>query len=180
MLIWEIIIYLALGAVVWFIWGFIKHTKKLSPLLAESKVFNAVQRSDKGVREVFGAITGGGLDEVDLSSVRAKRALAFYLVGICDYFSQVYDLDDAQFGAFYKTFAINFDNYFDETVANEAILYFASPDDPNDSVLEFIKLGGTICHRTFGENNAMALFAVASLFNQLLETNGKLSDLLEA
>lgn len=180
MLIWEIIIYFAIGAVVWFIWGFIKHTMKQSPLLADSKVFNAVQRSDKGVRVVFGAITGDGLDKVDLSSVRAKRALAFYLVGICDYFSQVSDLDDAQFGAFYKTFAINFENYFDETVANEAILYFASPDDPNDSVLEFVKLGGTTCHRIFGEDNAIALFAVASLFNQLLETNGKLSDLLEA
>ena len=179
MLIWEIIIYLVLGAVVWFIWGFLKHTKKQSPLLADSKVFNAVQKSDKGVREVFGAITGGGLDEVDLSSVRAKRALAFYLVGICDYFSQISDLDDAQFGAFYKTFAINFDNYFDETVADEAILYFASPDDSNDPVLEFVKLGGTTCHRAFGENNAMALVAVASLFNQLLETNGRLSDLLE-
>jgi len=177
--IWDIIIYLVLGAIVWFIWGFIKHTKKQNPLLADPKVFKAVQKSDKGVREVFGAITNGGLDDVDLSSKRAKRSLALYLVGVCDYFSQAFELNDAQFGAFYKTFAINFEHYFDEAVANEAILFFASPDDPNDPSLEFVKLGGTTCQRVFGEKNPMALLAVSNLFNQLLETKVKLSDLLE-
>ena len=170
MRIWDIIIYVVFGALIWFIWGFIKHRKKQTPLLADSKVFNAVQKSDKAVREVFGAITNGDLDQVDLSSERAKRSLALYLVGVCDYFSQEFELDDSQFGAFYNTFAINFDNYFDEAVAHEAILFFAKPDDPNDPALEFVKLGGTTCHQVFGQKNAMAVLAASNLFNQLLES----------
>jgi hypothetical protein len=174
--IWDIIIYFVLGATVWFVWGFFKHAKKQNSLLTDSSVFNAVQKSDKGVREVVGAITNGGIDKVDLSSIEAKRAFAFYLVGVCDYFSQAFHLNDSQFGAFYKTFAVNFDHLIDEAIADTAILFFASPDDPAS---EFVKLGGMTCQKLFAEKNPMVLLSVSSLFNQLLTSKGALSDLLE-
>jgi hypothetical protein len=165
--IWEIIIYIVTGLIVWFLYKAFKHSKSQSKFISDDKVFITARKFDSGIREIFGAVSTSSF--LDIKQARIQKALALYLIGICDYIAQANNLDDSQFGDFYKNFALVFENYFDESTADKALIFLATLKNQDDPEFEFIKLGGQTCAQLFANKNKMALVFVAQLFMDLLE-----------
>ena len=164
--IWELVIYLIIGFITWFVFSFIKHWRSQSRFIKDDKVFVTVKNSDSTVRTIFSAVSHS--DILDTRDSKTKNALALYLVGICDYVARVNNLDDRQFFALFKAYSVNFNNYFDESTADEALIFFALPEARNSQAFEFVKLGGQTSAQLLGKKNAMALVVVAKLFFDLL------------
>ena len=167
--IWEIIIYLLIGFIIWFIYGFIKHVRSQSKYINDDKVFITVKNYDSIVRAIFYAVSHSAI--LDTRDSKTKNALALYLVGICDYVAQLNNLDDSQFGALFKAYSVGFNNYFDENTADNALLFFALPQNHDDPAFEFVKLGGQTCVQLLVKKNKMASVFVPQLFLELLEKN---------